>query len=240
MLHLDAFKVTDLCCPAGDEEAWQAQQDNRAAQLHRKLMSPDRHRRRTPLEIQRGMEAKLARAQHRREEMGSKMRRRMAQAEAGRQVGAWVCCLERKLGSHRLGKGTSVCSAAQRWYMAANCCASLKGCISPGKRRQALGYIGRRMGACCAAACLLCCVEGWKSALESVAPRCAVGSRDSLSMHRMRQPGGSPLYNFQLWFGHAVRLSPESGNSAQLRCQASSRPLRYCSKATSACRLCER
>ena len=33
------------------------------------------------------MEAKLARAQHRREEMGSKMRRRMAQAEAGRQVG---------------------------------------------------------------------------------------------------------------------------------------------------------
>ena len=35
------------------------------------------------------MEAKLARAQHRREEMGSKMRRRMAQAEAGRQVGAW-------------------------------------------------------------------------------------------------------------------------------------------------------
>ena len=87
-LHCDATKVTDTRCPAGDEEAWQAQDNDRAAQLHRKLMSPERHRRRTPLEIQRGMEAKLARAQHRREEMGSKMRRRMAQAEAGRQVGA--------------------------------------------------------------------------------------------------------------------------------------------------------
>ena len=88
-MYSNVINVTDPRCPAGDEEAWQAQQDDRAAQLHRKLMSPERHRRRTPLEIQRGMEAKLARAQHRREEMGSKMRRRMAQAEAGRQVGAW-------------------------------------------------------------------------------------------------------------------------------------------------------
>ena len=112
-LHFDANEATDLRCCAGDEEAWQAQQDVRAAQLHRKLMSPERHRRRTPLEIQRGMEAKLARAQHRREEMGSKMRRRMAQAEAGRQVGAWGVMLGGQRADTGVATAPLCASAAQ-------------------------------------------------------------------------------------------------------------------------------
>ena len=49
-------------------------------------------------------------------------------------------------------------------------------------------------GACCAAdACSVVLRGVWRSALESVAPRSIVGSRDSLSMLGMRQPGGSPL-----------------------------------------------
>ena len=74
---------------AGEEALWEEpeqEQDNRAAQLHRKLMSPDRHRRRTAEEIRRGMEQKLARARSRRDELDSVLRRRMARAEAGRQV----------------------------------------------------------------------------------------------------------------------------------------------------------